>query len=98
MVEQGDLISFEGVKFPAIVVSNNRYNASGKAIVCPVVFENPGISLQEQVEYNNKICYVCCDAPKWLDIGFRGPIVKGHVNLAKQMQIIDKIQSIFDYI
>ena len=98
MVEQGDIISLEGMRFPVIVVSNNRYNTSGKALVCPVLSYDPNISLQEQIVLEDKICYVCCDALKQLDIGNRGSGVKGHVSLAKQMLILDKIQSIFDYI
>lgn len=36
-IEQGDLLKIEGLPHPVIVVSNNYFNQSGKAIVCPIV-------------------------------------------------------------
>ncbi len=64
-VEQGDLLKVEGIQMPVIVVSNNYFNQSGKAIVCPIMkkaavgplhielkdSEVEGIVLCEQVRY-----------------------------------------------
>ena len=36
-VEQGDLIKVAGLNYPVMVVSNNFFNETGKAIVCPIV-------------------------------------------------------------
>ena len=36
-IEQGDLLKVSGLQYPVIVVSNNFFNESGKAIVCPIV-------------------------------------------------------------
>ena len=35
--EQGDLLKIDGIQQPVIVVSNDVFNQSGKAIVCPIV-------------------------------------------------------------
>ena len=45
MVEQGHIIKIEGIKYPALVVSRNLYNESGRVIVCPVVSEDTGATL-----------------------------------------------------
>ena len=34
--EQGDLLKLTGMAFPVMVVSNNLFNESGTAVVCPV--------------------------------------------------------------
>ena len=36
-VEQGDLLKVGGLVYPVMVVSNNFFNESGKAIVCPIM-------------------------------------------------------------
>ena len=36
-VEQGDLLKVAGLAYPVIVVSNDFFNESGKAIVCPIM-------------------------------------------------------------
>ena len=33
-IEQGDLLKVEGIQHPVIVVSNDYFNESGRAIVC----------------------------------------------------------------
>ena len=35
-VEQGDLLKVQGIAQPVIVVSNNFFNQSGMAILCPI--------------------------------------------------------------
>ena len=34
--EQGDLLKVSGISFPVIVVSNDLFNSTGKAVVCPI--------------------------------------------------------------
>ena len=34
--EQGDLLKVNGISFPVIVVSNDLFNSTGKAVVCPI--------------------------------------------------------------
>ena len=36
-IEQGDLLKVEGIQHPVIVVSNDYFNQSGRAIVCPIL-------------------------------------------------------------
>ena len=36
-IEQGGLLKVEGIQHPVIVVSNDYFNESGRAIVCPIL-------------------------------------------------------------
>lgn len=36
-VEQGDLLRIDSFKNPVLVVSNNFFNQSGMALICPVL-------------------------------------------------------------
>ena len=40
-VEQGDLLKVQGIAQPVIVVSNNFFNQSGMAILCPIAQRHP---------------------------------------------------------
>lgn len=97
MVEQGDMITVRGIAFPLLVVSKNEYNKCGSAIVCPILKQQPDITLYEYIESDVLSGYVCCDNMKLLNIDERGAFVKGRVPLVNMMDILGKIQAIFDY-
>ena len=35
--EQGDILKVNGISWPVLVVSNDRFNEIGEAIVCPIL-------------------------------------------------------------
>ena len=95
MVEQGEIIKIEGIKIPALVVSKNLFNESGKVIVCPVIEGSSSATLSFPIDDDR---YVLCDSIRQLDIKSRGFTQNGRIPLAQVIQITDRIQSIFDYI
>ena len=95
MVEQGEILEIEGLTMPALVVSKNLFNESGKAIVCPIIEGSTSVTLSFPIDDGR---YVLCDSIRLLDIESRGYTQKGRIPLAQIIQITDRIQSIFDYI
>ncbi len=94
MVEQGDIIKIDGIKYPALVVSRNLFNRSGRVIVCPVISEATDATLAYPIGFDT---YVLCDNLRQLDLGSRSFSVKDRVSLAGMINIIDRVQSLFDY-
>ena len=94
MVEQGDIIKIQGIQQSALVVSKNLFNRTGHVIVCPVVSEDTSATLAYPIDTD---LYVLCDNLRQLDIDSRGYSVKGRVSLADMVNIIARVQSLFDY-
>ena len=94
MVEQGDILKIDGIDHTVLVVSKNRFNESGTAIVCPVVSGRSEATFAYSVDEER--C-VLCDNPRHLDLQRRFYSVKGHISLACLINVVDRIQSLFDY-
>ena len=95
MVEQGQVIKIDGIKFPALVVSKNVFNESGRVIVCPVVSEDTGATLAYPIGSDR---YVLCDNLRQFDLNSRLYSIKDRVSLAEMINITDRVQSLFDYL
>ena len=70
-IEQGDILKVSGLKYPVIVVSNNFFNESGKAIVCPIlknVVEGP---LHIMLKDSSVEGYVLCEQVRYVDLAER---------------------------
>ncbi|MCR5268440.1 MAG: type II toxin-antitoxin system PemK/MazF family toxin [Lachnospiraceae bacterium] len=94
MVEQGDIIKIEGIDRTALVVSKNLYNECGHCIVCPVIIGPSLTTFSFPVKEDE---YVLCDNPRQFDLTSRGYTVINRISLAGLIQIIDRLQSLFDY-
>ena len=95
MVEQGQIIKIDGIKYPTLVVSKNLFNESGRVIVCPVVTEAFGATLAYPIDPDR---YVLCDNLRQLDLNARFYSITDRVSLAGIINITDRIQSLFDYL
>ncbi len=95
MVEQGDILKIEGIRFKkTVVVSKDTYNKTGVVIVCPIVSEDPDCTLKLRINENE---YVICDNVKVMDLNVRRFNPVGRVSYPELIRISDMIQSIFDY-
>ena len=94
MVEQGEILKVEGIKFQVIVVSNQHMNQSNLVTVCPIMKLDNRTTLSIPLEED---MYAICDTIKQLDLDARRFSIKGRVPLFRLIQIIDMIQSMFDY-
>ena len=97
-VEQGDLLRVGGLKYPVIVVSNNFFNQSGKAVVCPIgPAAAPGplhIPLPEDCPARG---WVLCEQVKYVDLNARRYSRFGAISLYDTMDISDAVMGMFDY-
>ena len=96
-VEQGDILKAEGVQHPVIVVSNNFFNQSGKAVVCPIVKKAvPGPLHIELRESSVQGC-VLCEQVRYLDLTCRGYSKLAQAHYFDIMDISDAVVGIFEY-
>lgn len=96
-IEQGDLLKVGGVVWPVIVVSNSFFNASGKAIVCPIVKD----ALEGPLHIPLKNCpvegYVLCEQVRYLDLSVRRFSRITAAPYFDIMDISDAVMGMFDY-
>lgn len=95
--EQGDLLRLSGISFPVMVVSNNFFNDSGKAIVCPI--NKHPVPGPLHIELND--CpvegYVMCEQLKYIDLSSRRIAKVATAHYSDIVNISDAVMGIFDY-
>ena len=69
--EQGDLLKIDGIQQPVIVVSNDVFNQSGKAIVCPIVQSAQEGPLHIKLKDSSVQGVVLCEQVRYLDLAAR---------------------------
>ena len=88
LVEQGDLLNVDGLSHPVIVVSNNFFNQSGKAVVCPILRRAAAGPLHIRLK----------DTPvEGYDLAARHFSKLTATHYFDIMDISDAVMSIFDY-
>ena len=96
-IEQGDLLRVGGIKHPVIVVSNNFFNESGKAIVCPILRD----AVEGPLHIKLKDCivegYVLCEQVRFLDLKARRFSKLTSTHYFDIMDISDAVMGMFDY-
>ncbi len=96
-IEQGDLLRVSGIAHPVIVVSNNFFNESGKAIVCPILSN----AVEGPLHIRLKDCivegYVLCEQVKYLDLKARRFSKLTATHYFDIMDISDAVMGMFDY-
>ena len=96
-IEQGDLLKIEGLNHPAIVVSNNFFNESGKAIVCPIVKSALEGPLHIRFKHGNVEGYVLCEQLRYVDLAARHFSKLTASHYYDIMDISDAVMGMFDY-
>ena len=96
-IEQGNLLKVSGLSYPVIVVSNNFFNKSGKAIVCPIVRNALPGPLHIHLKDDNAEGYVLCEQVKYLDLQARRFSRIGEASYYDTINISDAVMGIFDY-
>ncbi len=96
-VEQGDLLKIEGVQYPVIVVSNNFFNQSGKAIVCPIMKKAAPGPLHIELKDSSVSGYVLCEQVRYLDLTVRRYSKLTQTHYFDIMDISDAVVGMFEY-
>ena len=95
--EQGDLLKVSGISFPVIVVSNDLFNSTGKAVVCPVVNNVAAGPLHIELTDAPVEGYVLCEQVRYLDLSLRRFSKLSNTRYFDIMNISDAVMGIFDY-
>ena len=96
-VEQGDLLKISGLNYPMIVVSNNFFNQSGKAVVCPILKNAIEGPLHIPLKDSSIEGYVLCEQVRYVDLSARRYSRLTSSHYFDVMDISDAVMGIFDY-
>ena len=96
-IEQGDLLKVGGLAYPVIVVSNNFFNESGKAIVCPIVERAAEGPLHIRLKDSPVEGYVLCEQVRFVDLAARRFSKLTASHYFDIMDISDAVMGMFDY-
>ena len=97
-IDQGDIVRVERAKVPFLVVSSVFYNTSGMIIVCPIVDSAAPDAMHVPVKTKLIEGVVLCEQLASVSISGRGCLVKDHMRGADLLEIVYRVQSIFDYV
>lgn len=96
-IEQGDLLKVDGLKYPVIVVSNDFFNGSGKAIVCPILKN----AVEGPLHIRLKDCpvegFILCEQVRYVDLSVRRFSKMTASHYFDIMDISDAVMGMFDY-
>ena len=95
--EQGDLLKLSGLSYPVMVVSNDLFNASGLAIVCPIQEQAVPGPLHIKLEKGPVSGYVMCEYLKQVDLNARKFTKLTDAPYYDALNISDAVMGIFDY-
>ena len=96
-VEQGDLLRIEKIPQPVIVVSNNFFNQSGMAIVCPIMKNAMPGPLHIQLKDSPVEGYVLCEQVRYIDLTARRYSKLTATHYFDIMDISDAVMGMFEY-
>ena len=96
--EQGDILKVASIQYPLVVVSKNFFNESGLIMACPILSETVGGPLRIRCESIRTPGYVYCDQVHSLDLNKRRFTKIDALSYYELIDIVDAIQSIFDYV
>lgn len=95
--EQGDLLKIDGIQQPVIVVSNDVFNQSGKAIVCPIVQSAQEGPLHIKLKDSSVQGVVLCEQVRYLDLAARWFHKLTATHYFDIMDISDAVVSMIEY-
>lgn len=98
IVEQGDLLKIDGIQHPVMVVSNNFFNQSGCAIVCPIVKKAVEGPLHIELKDIPVTGYVLCEQVRYLDLSSRRYSKLTASHYFDIMDISDAVVGMFEYL
>lgn len=99
--EQGDVLRINGISWPVIVVSNNRFNEIGEVIVCPILNKGSANAIHLPVTVSSTIGeikgLVICEQVRHLDLNNRRFSRIGTLFLCEYLDIADTLSALFDF-
>lgn len=96
--EQGDILKINSIQHPVIVVSKNFFNESGLVMACPILPDAIHGPLRIWCESIRNPGFVYCEQLRIVDLNSRRFSKIDSVSYGELIDIVDAIQSIFDYV
>ncbi len=96
--EQGDILKVDSLQYPLVVVSKNFFNQSGLVMACPILPDAVRGPLRIWCGNIRQPGFVYCEQLRVVDLKSRRFSKTDSVPYDDLMDIVDAIQSIFDYI
>ena len=100
-VEQGDILRVNGINWPVIVVSNNRFNEIGEVIVCPILSNVTPNAIHLPISVSSAAGeirgVVVCEQIRNLDLKTRRFSKAGSLRLGDFLDISDTLIALFDF-
>ena len=97
-VQQGDILKIENIKHPVLVVSKDFFNTSGAIIGCPIIKNSYAGPLHIWMSTNEIEGYVQREKLALLDLSIRGHKKIDRLPISALINVVDAVQSIFEYI
>ena len=97
-VQQGDILKIENIKHTVLVVSKDFFNTSGAIIGCPIIKNSYAGPLHIWMSTNESEGYVQCEKLALLDLSIRGHKKIDRLPISALINVVDAVQSIFEYI
>ena len=98
VLQQGDVLKIEKIKFPVLITSKDFFNQTGEIIGCPIFMHGEEGPLHIKIETDQISGIVHCEKMKLVDLNVRGFSKISRISLSDRMNIADAIQGIFDYV
>ena len=98
VTDQGDIIRVSHGRVPFLVVSSAFYNQSGLAVVCPIVSDALPDAMHIKIDTEQISGIVLCEQIAVVSIADRACSIKSHLFGSSLLEIIFRVQSIFDYV
>ncbi len=98
MIGQGDLLRVQGISLPVVVVSNNFFNQSGMAVVCPIISRADEGPLHIPLKHSQLSGTILCEQVRYLDLAARRHTKLGTLDYYDVMDVSDAVMGIFEYI
>ena len=99
--EQGDILRVSGIGWPVIVVSNNRFNAIGEAVVCPILKDIPPNAVHLPIcipTASGEIRgHIACEHLRHVDLNVRRYAKLHSMQLTEYLDISDTLIALFDF-
>ena len=99
--EQGDVLRVDGINWPVIVVSNNRFNEIGEVIVCPILDHIGRNAIHLAIRVPSAAGeirgVVACEQIRNLDLKVRRFSKAGTLLLSDFLDISDTLVALFDF-
>lgn len=96
-IEQGDILKVSRQPYPVVVASNNFFNETGKAVVCPVRKDVQPGPLHLPLNHDAVDGFVLCEQVRYLDLKQRNFSKIGSMSYFDIMDFSDAVMGIFDY-